>query len=655
VQAQSDPARLLPRLLPAPPGPGGPVQTSRSLYSTVEQLSVVVPGRLYLSCPRISPAPSPARSDPADPAVLRRIVRMAVLVEGQKFALSSKSQTSKSVVYVKLTDSALRSLEDYLKNKAVLDCRRGPCLQFSENGGVLLFPSQGGRESEYSFELKDSKNGGSNKQERTDCLMSTNSTLESVGSMSETLRVNASNETFRITAQKFTDVKLENEKKSTVLLESKDKKKASLPKSQVVRKIHKSGVAGVSSSRTLQSGGSSGSPASPSQSYSGLGPGRGSTRPQSPVKTLPPPPPAPVQRPPCSSSSLQNNQHKSYQAPKPAPKPPLNTEIMKKSLRDRLLHLLAVRPYKKPELLLRMHKDGMKEKDKKNISQLLREVSDCRNNVYELRRSMWNDVAEDWPFYTEQDRAQLRRNKPQNLTPPGSDTGSTSSGHSPSSTNPPSPPPITNTLKRQTPYFPEASEAKKKRLSNYKRPGGSSSTSSSWDCKSPGLGAHSSLSPRLDMDYEKVQDDSVPDWGKWGQQDQERVQDSPDQSTQMQLAPNRNMDFITAYTSIVTLDQRQSYKADFNKSYTNYRKLHNVLDDVSKRFSHLESKLKQATRGSEEFKIVKARIMEEYEKNKKNQEYQEARSNFQYLHEKLAHIKKLVHDFDYGTNRVGSR
>ena len=42
---------------------------------------------------------------------------MAVLVEGQEFALSSKSQTSKSVVYVKLTDSALRSLEEYLKQK----------------------------------------------------------------------------------------------------------------------------------------------------------------------------------------------------------------------------------------------------------------------------------------------------------------------------------------------------------------------------------------------------------------------------------------------------------------------------------------------------------------------------------------------------------
>ena len=40
------------------------------------------------------------------------------------------------------------------------------------------------------------------------------STLESVGTMSGTLRVNASDEAFRITAQKFTDVKLENEKKS---------------------------------------------------------------------------------------------------------------------------------------------------------------------------------------------------------------------------------------------------------------------------------------------------------------------------------------------------------------------------------------------------------------------------------------------------------
>ena len=52
-------------------------------------------------------------------ALPSRSVVMAVLADGQKFALSSisKSQTNKSVLYVKLTDSALRSLEEYLKNK----------------------------------------------------------------------------------------------------------------------------------------------------------------------------------------------------------------------------------------------------------------------------------------------------------------------------------------------------------------------------------------------------------------------------------------------------------------------------------------------------------------------------------------------------------
>ena len=157
--------------------------------------------------------------------------------------------------------------------------------------------------------------------------------------------------------------------------------------------------------------------------------------------------------------------------------------------------------------------------DKKNLSHLLREVSDCKNNVYELRRSMWNEVAEDWIFYSEQDRAALRRRKPQNLTPPGSDTGSTSSGHSPSSTNPPSPPQITNPLKRHTyseSHHDNGPFAKKKRVSNYKR-------DNSWDnARSPGLSHghmvtdHSSMSvnvsPRLDLEYDKVEDDSVPDW-----------------------------------------------------------------------------------------------------------------------------------------------
>ena len=46
-----------------------------------------------------------------------------------------------------------------------------------------------------------------------------------------------------------------------------------------------------------------------------------------------------------------------------------------------------------------------------------------------------------------------------------------------------------------------------------------------------------------------------------------------------------------------------TYKAEFNQYYAKYRKLHNVLDQVSKKFAHLENKLKGASRGSGEFKV----------------------------------------------------
>jgi len=655
---------------------------------------------------------------------------MAVLVEGQKFGLSSKSDTCKSVVYVKLTDSALRSLEDYLKHRAVLEkSGPGPTIQFSESGGAICLPSSGERgQVTYSFGLSN-EDGGPSKQGSTGCLRSTNNTLESVGTVSETLRVKASDDVYKRIGQKFEDVKLANEKNGTVLLDrdNKDKKNANLPKSQIVRKPHSS-LPSSGRDRTLNSA----IPGPSQSSYSGLGPGRGasSARPHSPgQRAVPRPLPtsnsSPSQhqtsRPASQPSQATDHQHRS-QAKYPSalksanPSKPMNTEIMKKTLRERLIHLLAVRPYKKPELLLRMYKDGVKEKDKKSIGLILREVSECKNNVFELKRTMWNDVCEDWAFYTELDKAALRRRKPQNLTPPGSDTGSTSSGHSPSSTNPASPPQITNPLKRHGVYDQPVEQGptpKKKRVSSYKRPGGPNN----WDCKSPGLtdasprlgmavvDRHASVSPRLDLAYDSVPDDSIPDWGQFhdgeahrsptvrqspehhsghsassqpvlGKAREQHIAspsleesvsssspahadagaESPEQQShtdapQMQLCPNKNMDFLVAYTPIVSVEQRVRYKSEFNQYYAKYRTLHKVLDQVSKKFAHLESRLKEAQKGSQDFKNVKGRIVAEYEKNKKNQTYQEARSNFQYLHEKLAHIKKLVHDYD--TNNLG--
>jgi RNA polymerase II elongation factor ELL len=124
------------------------------------------------------------------------------------------------------------------------------------------------------------------------------------------------------------------------------------------------------------------------------------------------------------------------------------------SFRERIIHLLAVRPFKKPELIIRINRgntilnrffsennftliiyhpqfvsDGIREKDRKNITVLLKQVSFMKDNTYHLIRHMWNDVSEDWPFYSEQEKQSLKRRKPQNLTPPCSDGSTSSSGN----------------------------------------------------------------------------------------------------------------------------------------------------------------------------------------------------------------------------------
>ena len=84
-------------------------------------------GQAQLSSSSYLPGTASQWRGPSDPSLATErallgsaghgTVRMAVLTDGQKFGLSSKSQTNKSVICVKLTDSALRSLEEYLKNK----------------------------------------------------------------------------------------------------------------------------------------------------------------------------------------------------------------------------------------------------------------------------------------------------------------------------------------------------------------------------------------------------------------------------------------------------------------------------------------------------------------------------------------------------------
>lgn len=66
----------------------------------------------------------------------------------------------------------------------------------------------------------------------------------------------------------------------------------------------------------------------------------------------------------------------------------------------------------------------------------------------------------------------------------------------------------------------------------------------------------------------------------------------------------RSLGYIySKYATIETDEQRSRYKDDFNTEYPLYRDLHAVIEKVSKKFAHLEERLRSEKRGSEEYQV----------------------------------------------------
>jgi RNA polymerase II elongation factor ELL len=61
------------------------------------------------------------------------------------------------------------------------------------------------------------------------------------------------------------------------------------------------------------------------------------------------------------------------------------------------------------DLCKNVSSDGMKDKDRKLLMPLLSQVAALKNNEYILNRGIWNDIQEDWPFYTEQEKQVMKR------------------------------------------------------------------------------------------------------------------------------------------------------------------------------------------------------------------------------------------------------
>lgn len=74
------------------------------------------------------------------------------------------------------------------------------------------------------------------------------------------------------------------------------------------------------------------------------------------------------------------------------------------------------------------------------------------------------------------------------------------------------------------------------------------------------------------------------------------------------LGPPRVLCLRRTYSVISSYPQRQSYKHEFNRDYSEYRLLHAHIDGVTQQFMELNAQLQHLSRGSCKYKVKTAAL-----------------------------------------------
>ncbi|XP_004595598.2 RNA polymerase II elongation factor ELL [Ochotona princeps] len=613
---------------------------------------------------------------------------MAALKEARSYGLSCgrvSAGSRLSVFHVKLTDSALKAFESYRASQDSISLR--PSIRFQGSQGHICIPQPDCPAEARSFTFYLSNIGRDSPQGSFDCVQQYISShgdthLDFLGSIQDKVTVCATDDSYQKARQSMAQAEEETRSRSAIVIKPGGRylgKKVQFRKpapgaSEAVPSRKRATPINLASA-IRKSGGNS---------LSGAG--------------------AVSQRP----------------------------------FRDRVLHLLALRPYRKAELLLRLQKDGLAQADKDALDSLLQQLANvnARDGTCTLRDCMYKDVQKDWPGYSEGDQQLLKRvllrkqYQPQGASGlPGDSAASSPPSEHGSSNSPPQKRP-------QPPEFIDPLAHKKPRISHFAQRAqptvnGKLSAPNGREALLPTpappaadpLSARAHPPPRLEPPraHDPLTDVSNDlghgardcDWGvpaapapthpalplptdcvqpgspthsksrKKSKKHRDRARGSEDKhrtplpppepapaaptvpqalldapglngtctSTSAPAAAptstSETPDYLLKYATISSSEQRQSYKNDFNAEYSEYRDLHARIERITRRFTQLDAQLRQLSQGSEEYETTRGQILQEYRKIKKtNTNYSQEKDRCEYLHSKLAHIKRLIAEYD---------
>ncbi|XP_026172810.1 RNA polymerase II elongation factor ELL-like isoform X2 [Mastacembelus armatus] len=605
---------------------------------------------------------------------------MSTLRENQCYGLSSGklNRGNVSVFHVKLTDSAARAIGAFQKCWSL-----NPTISFNGNQGRITIPYSKNRDEVRIFTFGVTNVACDNPHGSFDCVqqLSTGSSeeLSCLGVIQKKMTVNATDDSYDKARQSMAQAEEETRSRGAIVIK-----------------------------------------------HGGCYQGKKVTV-RAPTPAL-----ASLTKPKHSSQSLVSNIKKGMGIPSIKKGACTSnrrsvSDVRERPLRERVTHLLALRPYKRPELILRLQKDGLSADNKDTLDSVLMEVGqlNSRDNTFVLKDALYKELQKDWPGYTPGDQQLLKRilvrrlfqphqtllTVPEAQVSPLRDTPNSSPAHrSKHSLVEEYPDPLTSKKPRIS-HLSSKTASDKSRLRPSEqlalkdvtegtvddRPKNSLDPRRLFDSLSVVCQQEEEMAKRLHLTpaaqeerenpENNPQPDSdhrlsslvVPDLNrhtikrkKSKHKDQkDRWRDKKGRKKNQSLVePNKVLldgsepseilfdsnvtqpdsntaDYLSKYTAIYSHDQRLHYKQDFNNEYKEYRDLHARIDSVTRQFMELDTQLKQLHHESHKYKTVHNQILQEYRKIKKsNPNYNQDKIRCEYLHNKLAHIKKLISQYD---------
>ncbi|XP_069008690.1 RNA polymerase II elongation factor ELL-like [Embiotoca jacksoni] len=610
---------------------------------------------------------------------------MSALKENQCYGLSGGKLSrggNISVFHVKLTDSAARAIGTFQNGKG---WSSHPTISFSGNQGKITIPCSENKDELRVFTFGVTNVARDNPNGSFDCVkqLSTGAAeeLSCLGVIQKKMTVNATDDSYDKARQSMTQAEEETRSRGAIVIKHGGRYQG--------KKVTVRAPAPALASLTKPKP----SPSPPSLLGNGKR-GVGLSR---------------LKKSACTSG------RKSV------------VDVQERPLRERVSHLLALRPYKRPELILRLQRDGLTAGDKDVLDSVLLEVGqqNSRDNTFVLQDGLYKDLQKDWPGYTSGDQQLLKRilvrrlfqpqqnllTVPEAQVSPLRDTPNASPAHRPKH---PLPEEYTDPLSNKKPRIShlsgkaagdksrlrpseQASQRREARADD--GPMNSLDPQKLFDSLSAVCRQEAEVAKRLEptraaqdepedrprpnadrppssaivpdrtrhavkrakrkhkhkhRDHEKDRrrerkekrkDHSSEDSNKKVSLDCAEPSEILFDSNVLQL-DNDTADYLSKYTEICSHKRRQSYKQDFNNEYSEYRDLHARIDGVTRQFMDLDAQLKQLHHESHKYK-VRNKILQEYRKIKKsNPNYNQDKVRCEYLHNKLAHIKKLISEYD---------